>query len=246
MANFYRDNDDLRYYIERGLDWGPLVEATEYGWRAPDAWTDVDEAVEFYGEVLDLVGDLHAASCGTQQGLLVQEGAVRLHVHDAPGPEQSPVALQKGRAGQALGAALVGGLRVRERQPYLVRLPRCQVVLDELDLRTQEGGVGQSGLGSGMRPMPITVPLDVHADEIALGMLARELQRVLPLAATQLQGDGALVAEHPRVPLTPHFAGTVHGIAYGGLKDPFQAQVGGPLLSFGARHDGLRRIAGSA
>ena len=60
MANFYRDNDDLRYYIERGLDWGPLVEATEYGWRAPDAWADVDEAVEFYGEVLDLVGGFAA------------------------------------------------------------------------------------------------------------------------------------------------------------------------------------------
>ena len=60
MANFYRDNDDLRYYVERGLHWGPLVEATEYGWRAPDAWGSVQEAVEFYGEVLDLVGDFAA------------------------------------------------------------------------------------------------------------------------------------------------------------------------------------------
>ena len=36
MANFYRDNDDLRFYMERGLDWAPLVELTEYGFSDPD------------------------------------------------------------------------------------------------------------------------------------------------------------------------------------------------------------------
>ena len=37
MPNFYADNDDLRFYLERGIDWAPVVEATEFGSRALDA-----------------------------------------------------------------------------------------------------------------------------------------------------------------------------------------------------------------
>jgi 3-(methylthio)propanoyl-CoA dehydrogenase len=38
MASFLTDNDDLRFYLERGLDWDALVEVTEYGYRAPDCF----------------------------------------------------------------------------------------------------------------------------------------------------------------------------------------------------------------
>ena len=31
MASFFKDNDDLLYYFERGLDWGALIDATERG-----------------------------------------------------------------------------------------------------------------------------------------------------------------------------------------------------------------------
>ena len=33
MGNFYDDNDDLRFYVERGLDWETLVRLTEYDYR---------------------------------------------------------------------------------------------------------------------------------------------------------------------------------------------------------------------
>ena len=35
MANFYTDNEDLRWYIERGIDWEPLVRTTEADFRTP-------------------------------------------------------------------------------------------------------------------------------------------------------------------------------------------------------------------
>ena len=49
MANFYKDNDDLRFYIERAIDWAPLVEVTERGFR-PDGPQSVDEAVRLMRE----------------------------------------------------------------------------------------------------------------------------------------------------------------------------------------------------
>lgn len=60
MASFYDDNEDLRWYVERGIDWEPLVRWTEYDWKAPDGFRDTGEALEFYKEILSLVGQLSA------------------------------------------------------------------------------------------------------------------------------------------------------------------------------------------
>lgn len=60
MANFYEDNDDLRFYIERYLDWEPLVRLTEYNFKAPDAFTSRNDALEFYQSVLQMVGEVSA------------------------------------------------------------------------------------------------------------------------------------------------------------------------------------------
>jgi 3-(methylthio)propanoyl-CoA dehydrogenase len=55
--NFYLDNEDLRYYVERGIAWGPLVELTERWYSDTDGFTSAAEAVESYREVLELVGE---------------------------------------------------------------------------------------------------------------------------------------------------------------------------------------------
>jgi alkylation response protein AidB-like acyl-CoA dehydrogenase len=60
MANFYDDNDDLQYYMNKGLDWGPLVEMTEYRFKAPDGHANTEEAVEFYKSVLEMLGEFTA------------------------------------------------------------------------------------------------------------------------------------------------------------------------------------------
>ncbi|MBZ0271987.1 acyl-CoA dehydrogenase family protein [bacterium] len=56
MPNFYEDNEDLRFYVEKGIDWEPLVKITEYDGRAPDAFATTGEALDFYRSILDLVG----------------------------------------------------------------------------------------------------------------------------------------------------------------------------------------------
>jgi alkylation response protein AidB-like acyl-CoA dehydrogenase len=56
MASFYEDNEDLRWYVEVGVDWEPLVRWTEYDWKAEGGFRTVDEATSFYRDVLTLVG----------------------------------------------------------------------------------------------------------------------------------------------------------------------------------------------
>ncbi len=80
MANFYSDNADLRYYIEKGIDWEPLVALTEYNYRAEDAPESCAEAVDFYKDVLELIGDFvvreiapHSAEID-REGVLFQDG----------------------------------------------------------------------------------------------------------------------------------------------------------------------------
>ncbi|MFB6264550.1 MAG: acyl-CoA dehydrogenase family protein, partial [Bradymonadaceae bacterium] len=56
MSNFYRDNDDLQFYLERGVDWEPIVELTENGFSYEDGFDDTEEAIDFYESVLEMVG----------------------------------------------------------------------------------------------------------------------------------------------------------------------------------------------
>lgn len=56
MANFYSDNEDLKFYVEKWIDWEPLVRLTEQDFNYDDGFKDTPEAVEFYQEVLELIG----------------------------------------------------------------------------------------------------------------------------------------------------------------------------------------------
>ena len=60
MGNFFTDNDDLRFHFEEAIDWTPLVEVTELGHRTEDGFKTTQEAVAFYREVADSVGELAA------------------------------------------------------------------------------------------------------------------------------------------------------------------------------------------
>lgn len=56
MKNFYDDNEDLKWYLEKGVDWSPVVLLTEYDLKAPDAPASIEEAVGNYRDILDAVG----------------------------------------------------------------------------------------------------------------------------------------------------------------------------------------------
>lgn len=66
MANFYLDNDDLRFHVERALEWAPLVELTEEGYRAPGGFTSASDAVETYQETLKQIGEFVAERIAPQ------------------------------------------------------------------------------------------------------------------------------------------------------------------------------------
>ena len=82
MANFFKDNEDLQYYVNRGLEWGPLVELTEYGYRTAEGFKNPEEAIEFYRDVLDMVGEFTANEIAPYAAEIDRQG-VRLEGGEA-------------------------------------------------------------------------------------------------------------------------------------------------------------------
>jgi alkylation response protein AidB-like acyl-CoA dehydrogenase len=74
MANFYSDNDDLRWYVDRGIDWEPLVRVTEADFRNPGGPKSLAEALPFYHETLELVGAFVADEIAPHAAELDREG----------------------------------------------------------------------------------------------------------------------------------------------------------------------------
>ncbi|MCA9681343.1 MAG: acyl-CoA dehydrogenase family protein [Myxococcales bacterium] len=60
MANFFEDNDDLRWYVDHGVDWDPVVRTTEWDFRAQDAPASTADAVETYRDFLTMIGEFVA------------------------------------------------------------------------------------------------------------------------------------------------------------------------------------------
>ena len=74
MANFFKDNEDLRFYMERGLDWAPVVELTEYGFRGADSLGSVNEATDFYRDIVELVGEFVGNEVAPHAGTIDRTG----------------------------------------------------------------------------------------------------------------------------------------------------------------------------
>ena len=62
MANFFKDNDDLQYYFDKGIDWDALVQITEHDFADTDGegFSSTEEAVDFYRDVLEMFGQFVA------------------------------------------------------------------------------------------------------------------------------------------------------------------------------------------
>jgi len=86
MANFFKDNDDLRFYLDKGIDWTPIVELTERLYTAPDGFENKDEAVGFYGEVLDLIGSFVGDEIAPHVAEVDREGVKLVNGEAVHGP----------------------------------------------------------------------------------------------------------------------------------------------------------------
>ena len=60
MANFYQDNEDLKFYVEHYIDWQRIVELVELHYKAEDAPKTWQDAVATYQEVINLFGEFVA------------------------------------------------------------------------------------------------------------------------------------------------------------------------------------------
>ena len=62
MANFFKDNDDLQYYFDKGIDWESLVRITEHDFADADGegFSTTEEAVDFYRDILEMFGQFTA------------------------------------------------------------------------------------------------------------------------------------------------------------------------------------------
>ena len=62
MANFFKDNDDLQYYFDKGVDWDSLVRVTEHDFAdaAGEGFSSTEEAVGFYRDIIEMFGQFTA------------------------------------------------------------------------------------------------------------------------------------------------------------------------------------------
>ncbi len=76
MANFFTDNEDLRWYLEEGIDWGPIVEVCEFGLQLPDGFRSVEEAREFYIDIVTMFGEFVAEEIAPHVAEIDREGVL--------------------------------------------------------------------------------------------------------------------------------------------------------------------------
>ena len=87
MASFYEDNEDLRWYVEKGIDWEPLIELTERRFIDPDGPDDAAEAMELYLDILKMVGEFVSSEIAPHAAEIDREG-VRLENGEVVFPDR--------------------------------------------------------------------------------------------------------------------------------------------------------------
>lgn len=60
MSNYFTDNEDLQFYVQRGIDWEAIASATERGFKLEGGFRDAAEAVDFYRGIAEMVGEFVA------------------------------------------------------------------------------------------------------------------------------------------------------------------------------------------
>jgi len=74
MANFYEDNQDLQFYVEKEIPWDEIVRIVEFDYKALDAFSSAEEAKEFYKDIFREVGRLSAEEIAPVSQKLDEKG----------------------------------------------------------------------------------------------------------------------------------------------------------------------------
>ncbi|MCA9600423.1 MAG: acyl-CoA dehydrogenase family protein [Myxococcales bacterium] len=73
-GNFFADNDDLRFYFDRAIDWERIVRAVELDYRVKDGFKNAAEAVEFYSDTMNMMGEFVAKEIAPYGAEIDREG----------------------------------------------------------------------------------------------------------------------------------------------------------------------------
>ncbi len=91
MTSFFEDNDDLRFYFDKGVDWDKLVKLTEHGFRAEGGFENAAEARKFYREVAELFGELAAKEIAPRATAIDREDTQLVASEAVEGPAMRAV-----------------------------------------------------------------------------------------------------------------------------------------------------------
>jgi alkylation response protein AidB-like acyl-CoA dehydrogenase len=94
VANYLADNDDLLFYLERGIDWAPIVALVEQDFRAPQGYATTEEAVAAYRDMLEMVGNFAADEVAPHAAVIDRKG-VKLQDGEAVLPPELDVIFAK-------------------------------------------------------------------------------------------------------------------------------------------------------
>ncbi len=82
MANYLLDNDDLLFYLDKGIDWDPVVRLTEREFADEDGPRDLAEARELYRDIAQMVGQFSAEEVAPR-AKAIEAGGVRVEDGEA-------------------------------------------------------------------------------------------------------------------------------------------------------------------
>ncbi len=143
MGNFFKDNDDLRYYFERGIDWQALVMITERRLGEGDAPKSVAEAKDLYRDIAEMVGAFVAEEIAPHSKQ-IDHDKVRLEDGEAVFPPRLRGIFDKIREMELHGLSLpreLGGMNAPLSLYYL---------LSELFARAEVSVMAHHGFHGGM------------------------------------------------------------------------------------------------
>lgn len=126
VANFFDDNDDLQYYLDRGFDWSELIGLVEQDYKAPGGYASADEARAAYKDILTMVGEFAAEQIAPKSMEIDRKG-VELRDGEGHLAPETDALMEQIKALDLLGLALpreIGGFNC----PALVHFMACELL----------------------------------------------------------------------------------------------------------------------
>ena len=179
MGNFLTDNEDLQYYLTKGVDWEPLIALTELGYGPGEAFANADEALAFYRDTTSMVGELVADEIAPHTAQIDREG-----IHFAKGEATFPPRLE-GMARKLSELGLHGLMLPRElggmNGPALLYFLSAELIArGDVSVMTHYGFHG--GMAMAMLMLSIhegTTELDPTTGRIVRTRFAEEIKEIV-------------------------------------------------------------------